>query len=179
VDDEQKLYGLMTIVEEQQKNIDTTLKNIQATATAVAKERVALAETVKNISAAVGKSAADALFSALGEARERFNGEMDQTTSQALKSAQEANKELDKAKKTVDSFTHDMEGKLRREISRACLWLIAIFTVIGLLSSGGIYWYALQKVNDAQQRANYWTIISTNAYAKCQKLKSCRQEIQD
>jgi hypothetical protein len=168
VDDEQKLYGLMTIVEEQQKNIDTTLKNIQATATAVAKERVALAETVKNISAAVGKSAADALFSALGEARERFNGEMDQTTSQALKSAQEANKELDKAKKTVDSFTYDMEGKLRREI-----------TVIGLLSSGGIYWYALQKVNDAQQRANYWTIISTNAYAKCQKLKSCRQEIQD
>ena len=174
--DEEKLYGMMAIVEEQQKNLDTTLKNIQATAIAIAKERTELTKTVGNISTTVGESASDALLNALGEAQKRFSDEMSRTTGNALKTAQDANKELEKAKNTITSFTSDLRGTLKAEISKLIFIYGLLFSVIMTLSFGGIYWYFLTKADEAQSSAVYWNAKSEQAYERCQKLKNCRTD---
>ncbi|EEQ3594415.1 hypothetical protein GRB98_005184, partial [Escherichia coli] len=95
--DEQKLYGLMAIVEEQQKTLDAALKDIQDASKSLAAERAELGRTVKNITESVGASASESLLNALGDAQRRFSEEMSVTTSEALKAAQNANQELEKA----------------------------------------------------------------------------------
>lgn len=172
--DEQKLYGLMTIVEEQQKTLDAALKDIQNASKSLAHERAELAMTVKNITETVGASASKSLLNALGDAQKRFSDEMNQTTSEALKSAQNANQELEKAKKTVAGFTCDLKGTMSGEIRRAATQLTLVFTVIGVLSFGGVYWYFLHQANKEQESAEYWIQKGNAAFEKCQKLKTCR-----
>ncbi|HAD6667393.1 TPA_asm: hypothetical protein G1W88_25335 [Salmonella enterica subsp. enterica serovar Typhimurium str. SL1344] len=172
--DEQKLYGLMAIVEEQQKTLDAALKDIQDASKSLAAERMELGRTVKNITESVGASASESLLNALGDAQRRFSEEMNVTTSEALKAAQNANQELEKAKKTVAGFTSDLKGTMAGEIRRAATQLTLIFTVIGALSLGGVYWYFLHQASKEQELAEYWIQKSNAAYEKCQKLRSCR-----
>ena len=79
------------VIEEQQKTLDASLKKIDVAVAALAQERAELAKTVENISKEVGKSAAQSLINALGEAQVRFNHEMNKTANLALKSAQDTN----------------------------------------------------------------------------------------
>jgi len=172
--DEQKLYGLMAIVEEQQKMLDAALKDIQTTSQSLAQERAELARTVKSIAETVGESASESLLNALGDAQRRFSDEMSQTTSEALKSAQSANQELEKAKKTVSEFARDLKGTMAGEIRRAAIQLTVIFSVIGALSLGGLYGYFLHQTSKEQESAEYWIQKGNTAFEKCQKLKNCR-----
>lgn len=165
--DETKLYQMAIVVEEQQKMLDAVLKDIQA-------ERIELARTVKNISETVGTSASESLLNALGDAQRRFNDEITKTTSEALKSAHRANQELEKAKKTVTEFTSDLKGTMTGEIRRAAIQLTLIFSVIGVLSFGGVYWYFLHQASKEQESAEYWIQKGNVAFEKCQKLKTCR-----
>ena len=164
----------MAIAEEQQKTLDVALKDIQETSKSLAKERADLAETVRNISAQVGESASESLLNALGEAQARFNDEMHRTTSQALKTAQNANQELEKAKKTVAELTSDLRGQLTREISKSVFILSLVFCLIGTASLGGVYWYFLHQAKEAQESASYWIQKGNDAFEKCQRLKNCR-----
>ena len=172
--DEQKLYGLMAIVEEQQKTLDAALKDIQDASKSLAAERMELGRTVKNITESVGASASESLLNALGEAQRRFSEEMNVTTSEALKAAQNANQELEKAKKTVVSFTSDLKGTMAGEIRRAAIQLTLIFSLIGALSLGGVYWYFLHQASKEQEAAEYWIQKGNTAFEKCQKLRNCR-----
>lgn len=172
--DEQKLYGLMAIVEEQQKTLDAALKDIQDASKSLAAERAELGRTVKNITESVGASASESLLNALGDAQRRFSEEMSMTTSEALKAAQNANQELEKAKKTVAGFTSDLKGTMAGEIRRAATQLTLVFTVFGVLSFGGLYWYFLHQTSKEQESAEYWIQKSNTAFEKCQKLRNCR-----
>lgn len=172
--DEQKLYGLMAIVEEQQKTLDTALKDIQDASKSLAQERAELARTVKNITESVGASASKSLLNALGDAQRRFSEEMSLTTSETLKAAQNANQELEKARNTVTEFTSDLTGTMAGEIRRTSIQLMLIFSVIGMLSFGGMYWYFLHQASKEQELADYWIQKSNAAFEKCQKLKNCR-----
>lgn len=172
--DEQKLYGLMAIVEEQQKTLDAALKDIHAASKSLAQERAELGRTVKSITESVGASASESLLNALGEAQRRFSEEMSASTGEALKAAQSANQELDKAKKTVASFASDLKGTMAGEIRRAAFQLTLIFSLILTLSFGGVYWYFLHQASKEQELAEYWIQKSTAAFDKCQKLKNCR-----
>ena len=100
--------------------------------------------------------------------------EMNLTTGEALKSAQNANQELEEAKKTVVSFTSDLKGTMAGEIRRAAIQLTLIFSLIGALCLGGVYWYFLHQAGKEQESAEYWIQKGNTAFEKCQKLKNCR-----
>lgn len=168
----QRLYGLMAIVEEQQKTLDTALAQVKDTATELARERAMLSSTVKSISAQVSESAAESILKAIGSAQAGFNAEMDATTAKALKTAQEASREIERAKNELSGMT----GELSRNISKTSFVLILIFSILGTLSLGGLYLYFLNESSKAQDTAKYWTEQATTAWKACQKMKNCPKD---
>lgn len=170
---EKKLYQMAIVIEEQQKTLDASLKKIDVAVAALAQERAELAKTVENISKEVGKSAAQSLINALGEAQVRFNHEMNKTANLALKSAQDTNKELEIAKKNVATFTRGLEGTLSAEMNRAATKYFTMFAVLGVLLFGGLYAYGAYLAYEELQSAAFWKDQSDAAYEKCFKTKGC------
>lgn len=126
MDEKQKLFGLMTIVEQQQKMLDATLAKLDAEREALAKERGALQQTVHQ---SVNKS---------------LSGVAD-TVSQALQAAikPSADTLTDSVRSAYEASVHLSESM--RRVQSAWTWRIlglavGLMLIVGLSAWGLVRW---------------------------------------
>jgi len=130
---QQKLYALMSIVEQQQKMLDGTLAKLEAERAALARERSSMSQTV------------------MQSVKQSMSGVAD-TVSQALQGAIKPS--VDTLKTSVGS-AHDASNRLSASMSRvqsAWTWQILLLAVGGLLivwlAAYGLVWWERSQVED-------------------------------
>ena len=130
---QQKLFSLMSIVEQQQKMLDGTLAKLEAERAALARERSAMGQTV------------------MQSVKQSMSGVAD-TVSQALHGAIKPS--VDTLKNSVGS-AHDASNRLSASMSRvqsAWTWRILLLTVGVLLIVGlaayGLVWWERSQIED-------------------------------
>ena len=132
---QQKLYSLMSIVEQQQKMLDATLAKLEAERASLARERSAMGQTVMQSVKQSMSRVAD-------------------TVSQALQGAIKPS--VDTLKASVGS-AHDASNRLSVSMSRAqsaWTWRILMLAVGVLLIVGlavyGLLWWERSQVEDLE-----------------------------
>lgn len=128
-----KLYGVMTVVERQQKMLDQTLEKLEAERAALARERSSMGQTVTQ------------------SVKQSMSGVAD-TVSQALHGAIKPS--VDTLKTSV-GMAHDAGHRLAASMDRvqtAWTWLILMLSVGVLLIVGlaayGLVWWERSQVED-------------------------------
>ena len=97
---EEKLYGMMAVIEEQQKVLSTSMAEFKKVTEELRTQKSELSNTVDSISSAVSHSVAKDVILELGAAQKSFNNEMMASGSQSLKIAKDVAKDLAAAKET-------------------------------------------------------------------------------
>lgn len=123
---QQKLYALMSIVEQQQKMLDGTLAKLEAERAALARERSSMGQTV------------------MQSVKQSMSGVAD-TVSQALQGAIKPS--VDTLKTSVGS-AHDAGHRLAESMDRVqsawtwrILWLsVGVLLIVGIAAYGLVWW---------------------------------------
>jgi hypothetical protein len=143
---EEKLYGMMAVIEEQQKVLSTSMAEFKKVTEELRTQKSELSNTVDSISSAVSHSVAKDVILELGAAQKSFNNEMMASCSQSLKIAKDVAKDLTAAKETSkyiydSSENSDQRGWKDRYYFDGCIldykWRVnCIFNMVLLVKSG-------------------------------------------
>lgn len=133
MDEKQKLFGLMAVVEQQQKMLDATLAKLEAERAAMSKERGALQQTVhqsvKQSMSGVADTVSQALQAAIKPSTE--------TLTDSVRSAYEASNQLSASMDRVQSAW-----------TWRILWLsVGVLLIVGL-SAWGLVWWERSQIED-------------------------------
>ena len=173
---EEKLYGMMAVIEEQQKVLSTSMAEFKKVTEELRTQKSELSNTVDSISSAVSHSVAKDVILELGAAQKSFNNEMMASGSQSLKIAKDVAKDLAGAKETSKYIYDSIRGTLAKEVGKT----VTILTVVFLIISGGLIasltWYYSSKAVEQKESYEYWAQKADAAYSKCMKIKSCAKE---
>lgn len=130
---QQKLYALMSIVEQQQKMLDGTLAKLEAERVALARERSSMGQTV------------------MQSVKQSMSGVADTVSNEMLKAIKPS---VDTLKNSVGS-AHDASNRLSASMSRvqsAWTWRILMLAVGVLLIVGlaiyGLLWWERSQIED-------------------------------
>ncbi len=123
---QQKLFSLMSIVEQQQKMLDGTLAKLEAERAALARERSAMGQTV------------------MQSVKQSMSGVADTVSNEMLKAIKPS---VDTLKNSVGS-AHDASNRLSASMSRVqsawtwrILWLsLGLLLIVGLAAYGLVWW---------------------------------------
>lgn len=147
-DAENRLYGLMEIVERQQAAVQAALDGLIAERAALKRERLVLAGEV----AALAQGTKDAVHSAVAES-------LAGAASEGTAAVGEATKPLLGKLATVTKSAGDADVALRRVVQwaswRLLGWimaLIAALVLFGWLSSTALVWWDISRINTLQNQ---------------------------
>ena len=144
MDQQQQLFGLMAVAEEQQKAVQTAIDTLTAEREALAQERIRLAQTVQSVSKAVGTAVGVAVRNQMGDAGE--------TAITALETA---------LKPILENLSGVIQTTTQAEhaLSQASAWFawkwIALaaggFAVVCLVAYASVAWQ-IHEVRDLRQQ---------------------------
>lgn len=180
MDQEERLFALMAIVEQQQQSIETALTRINTTVQHMERQRTELASLsqtmARTVADQVSQSVSEKLLAASGSAQQRFIEEFKAQTSSSLKNAEETSRALKRITQLTDQSIAEFSGQLARETAKSQWSSLIIFWVVLILSGGGLIGYTVIETGRHMDNAAYWERAADRAYQKCLKFASCRKE---
>ena len=81
---EERLYGMMAVVEEQQKVLSTSLAEFKKVTEELRTQKNELSKTVDSVSSEVSKAVSSSVIQDIGASQKAFNNEMMASCSQSL-----------------------------------------------------------------------------------------------
>ena len=174
---EEKLYGMMTVIEEQQKILSSSLVEFEKVTEELRKQKNELSKTVDDISSKVSKNVSKEVVLELGASQRAFNDEMTASGTRTLKTAQETAEALNRARATTAYLYGDIKGTLTKEVGKTVSILTFGFLAVSVGLILGFTWYYASKAVEQKDMYDYWSQKADVAYSKCMKLKSCANSV--
>lgn len=162
-DEKEQLFGMMAIVEEQQKAVDGALQKLEQERQALAREREALAEQVKQVAEVTAREVVKSLS---GVPQELASG-ISQAGKTLLASAENAQTRINDAAGRLESARKSLNWRLFAMMIAAMLAVIAV----AFVAQWGVTQYYQKQVAEAQQSYDYWNNQATQKYSEAKKHK--------
>ena len=174
---QERLYGMMAVVEEQQKVLSTSLAEFKKVTEELRTQKNELSKTVDSVSSEVSKAVSSSVIQDIGASQKAFNNEMMASCSQSLKVAKDIAKDLNQAKESSKDIYNVINKTLTKEVGKTVTIFTAVFLIISICFIGGFAWYYATKAMEQKEVYEYWVQKSDAAYSKCMKIKSCAKEL--
>ncbi|MFU7181751.1 hypothetical protein ACM748_33455, partial [Pseudomonas aeruginosa] len=127
---EERLYGMMAVVEEQQKVLSTSLAEFKKVTEELRTQKNELSKTVDSVSSEVSKAVSSSVIQDIGASQKAFNNEMMASCSQSLKVAKDIAKDLNQAKESSKDIYNVINKTLTKEVGKTVTIFTAVFLII-------------------------------------------------
>ena len=134
---EERLYGMMAVVEEQQKVLSTSLAEFKKVTEELRTQKNELSKTVDSVSSEVSKAVSSSVIQDIGASQKAFNNEMMASCSQSLKVAKDIAKDLNQAKESSKDIYNVINKTLTKEVGKTVTIFTAVFLIISICFIGG------------------------------------------
>ncbi|EAX9883679.1 hypothetical protein Q2Q20_004712, partial [Escherichia coli] len=124
---EERLYGMMAVVEEQQKVLSTSLAEFKKVTEELRTQKNELSKTVDSVSSEVSKAVSSSVIQDIGASQKAFNNEMMASCSQSLKVAKDIAKDLNQAKESSKDIYNVINKTLTKEVGKTVTIFTAVF----------------------------------------------------
>ena len=129
---EERLYGMMAVVEEQQKVLSTSLAEFKKVTEELRTQKNELSKTVDSVSSEVSKAVSSSVIQDIGASQKAFNNEMMASCSQSLKVAKDIAKDLNQAKESSKDIYNVINKTLTKEVGKTVTIFTAVFLIISI-----------------------------------------------
>ena len=154
---EERLYGMMAVVEEQQKVLSTSLAEFKKVTEELRTQKNELSKTVDSVSSEVSKAVSSSVIQDIGASQKAFNNEMMASCSQSLKVAKDIAKDLNQAKESSKDIYNVINKTLTKEVGKTVTIFTAVFLIISICFIGGFAWYYAKKEMEKKEEEEHTT----------------------